>query len=171
MVNYYPLQLSFKQLSGKIPDAKLVDFEEEQRVADVMDRRRRGKGAPKKAKTKGAHLLERLTRSILTIPQRIADAQPRRNGSSLCIVTRVSFSISCCVTHKNDRPSPRYDSDDEIRLLYKKGATIRLDRYKEPKARKQREEEIVFDRCSVRFFARISERSPLSTSGEWEARK
>ena len=31
----------------------MVDEEEEERLADVAERRKRGKGAPKKAKTKG----------------------------------------------------------------------------------------------------------------------
>ncbi|KAG8965303.1 hypothetical protein FRC00_006126 [Tulasnella sp. 408] len=51
MVQYYPQQLSFKQLSRAMPELKLVNFEEEQRLFDVAERKKRGKGAPKKAKS------------------------------------------------------------------------------------------------------------------------
>ena len=53
MVDYYPQKLSFKQLSDAMPDVRLVNFEEEQRLFDVSERKKRGKGAPKKAKSKG----------------------------------------------------------------------------------------------------------------------
>lgn len=53
MVQYYPKQLSFKDLSRAMPELKLVNFEEEQRLFDVAERKKRGKGAPKKAKSPG----------------------------------------------------------------------------------------------------------------------
>ena len=53
MVNYYPQELSFKSVSAMQPALKLVNFAEEQRLFDVDQRKKRGKGAPKKARTKG----------------------------------------------------------------------------------------------------------------------
>jgi small subunit ribosomal protein S33 len=53
MVNYYPQELSFKDINRMHPELKLVDFAEEQRLFDVDQRKKRGKGTPKKAKTKG----------------------------------------------------------------------------------------------------------------------
>ena len=56
MVKYYPDEVNFAQIIRKYPELELVDMIEQQRLADVEDRKRRGKGAPKKAKTKGIGL-------------------------------------------------------------------------------------------------------------------
>ncbi|KAG6852455.1 hypothetical protein C0991_011806 [Blastosporella zonata] len=52
MVDYYPPVISIAKLARKYPELELVDEVEEQRLQDVEDRKKRGKGAPKKAKTK-----------------------------------------------------------------------------------------------------------------------
>jgi small subunit ribosomal protein S33 len=52
MVKYYPKQVSIAQLMRQGLD--LVNQEEEQRLQDAADRKARGKGAPPKAKEKGA---------------------------------------------------------------------------------------------------------------------
>lgn len=53
MVNYYPQQLSFKTIDRAYPELKLINFEEEQRLSDIEEHKARGKGAPKKVKSKG----------------------------------------------------------------------------------------------------------------------
>lgn len=55
MLRYYPEQLSFKQINNMFPkgDLDLPDYDELQRLVDVGNRKARGKGAPKKAKTPG----------------------------------------------------------------------------------------------------------------------
>ena len=53
MVNYYPQEIRLSEIRRQYPALEMVDWEEEQRVQDVIDRQKRGKGAPKKAKTKG----------------------------------------------------------------------------------------------------------------------
>lgn len=53
MVEYYPPGISFKEINRQYPELKLINFEEEQRLDDVEQHKSRGKGAPKKAKTKG----------------------------------------------------------------------------------------------------------------------
>jgi Mitochondrial ribosomal subunit S27 len=53
MVKYYPPVINLSQISREFPQLELIDEDEEQRWQDVEDRRKRGKGAPKKAKTKG----------------------------------------------------------------------------------------------------------------------
>ncbi|KAG7088657.1 hypothetical protein E1B28_012629 [Marasmius oreades] len=53
MVKYYPPVLDFAKVMRQYPDLELVDEDEEQRLQDVEDKKKRGKGAPKKAKTKG----------------------------------------------------------------------------------------------------------------------
>jgi hypothetical protein len=53
MANYYPAEINLAQIIRKYRDLQLVDPIEQQRLVDVEDRKRRGKGAPKKAKTKG----------------------------------------------------------------------------------------------------------------------
>ncbi|KAG8853378.1 hypothetical protein FRB96_008168 [Tulasnella sp. 330] len=52
MVEYYPQQITFKEIDKKYPELKLINFEEEQRLDDVEQHKSRGKGAPKKAKSK-----------------------------------------------------------------------------------------------------------------------
>ena len=53
MVEYYPNQLSIAALNKEFPGLDLVDEYEEQRLQDVADKKKRGKGAPKKAKSAG----------------------------------------------------------------------------------------------------------------------
>ena len=53
MVSYYPEAFNVNKIVKTYPELEMVDEEEEERLADVADRRKRGKGAPKKAKTKG----------------------------------------------------------------------------------------------------------------------
>ncbi|EEB87150.1 hypothetical protein MPER_15620 [Moniliophthora perniciosa FA553] len=52
MVKYYPPILDFARVMKAYPELELVDEDELQRVQDVEDRKARGKGAPKKARTK-----------------------------------------------------------------------------------------------------------------------
>lgn len=53
MVKYYPPVINLSRIARENPELELVDEDEEQRWQDIADRKRRGKGAPKKAKTKG----------------------------------------------------------------------------------------------------------------------
>lgn len=53
MVSYYPEAFNINKIVKSYPDLEMVDEEEEERLVDVADRRRRGKGAPRKAKTEG----------------------------------------------------------------------------------------------------------------------
>ena len=53
MLNYYPPTLSLASIIREFPELELVDAAEQQRLQDVEDRKKRGKGAPKKAKSKG----------------------------------------------------------------------------------------------------------------------
>lgn len=53
MVQYYPPEISVMKIARQYPELQLVDEEESQRFRDIEDKKRRGKGAPKKAKTKG----------------------------------------------------------------------------------------------------------------------
>lgn len=60
MVNYYPPTLSLSSIIREFPEMELVDAAERQRLQDVEDRKKRGKGAPKKAKSKGPSFRSRL---------------------------------------------------------------------------------------------------------------
>jgi small subunit ribosomal protein S33 len=53
MVKYYPPEIRVATLARQYPELELVDEDEEQRLQDVEDKKKRGKGPPKKAKTKG----------------------------------------------------------------------------------------------------------------------
>ncbi|KAF9494087.1 hypothetical protein BDN71DRAFT_1015795 [Pleurotus eryngii] len=52
MAQYYPAALNLSQLAREFPELEIVDPDEEQRIQDVEDKKKRGKGAPKKAKSK-----------------------------------------------------------------------------------------------------------------------
>ncbi|KAH9961012.1 mitochondrial ribosomal subunit S27-domain-containing protein [Russula dissimulans] len=51
MVEYYPTQLSISSINREFQGLNLIDEDEEQRLQDVADKKKRGKGAPKKAKS------------------------------------------------------------------------------------------------------------------------
>jgi small subunit ribosomal protein S33 len=53
MLSYYPQSFNIPRIAAEYPDLEIVNDDEEERLQDVMDRRKRGKGPPKKAKTKG----------------------------------------------------------------------------------------------------------------------
>ncbi len=50
MIEYYPNLLSIDALNKEFPGLDLVNECEEQRLQDVADKKKRRKGAPKKAK-------------------------------------------------------------------------------------------------------------------------
>lgn len=58
-MNYYPPTLSLASIIREFPEMELVDAAEQQRLQDIEDRKKRGKGAPKKAKSKGPSLRSR----------------------------------------------------------------------------------------------------------------
>jgi hypothetical protein len=57
MIDYYPHQLSISAINKEFQGLGLIDEDEEQRLQDVADKKKRGKGAPKKAKTAGKESL------------------------------------------------------------------------------------------------------------------
>ncbi|KZO92330.1 hypothetical protein CALVIDRAFT_530156 [Calocera viscosa TUFC12733] len=52
MVRYYPQRIPIQLVRAVAWDMNIVDSREEQRVDDVVDLKKRGKGAPKKKKEK-----------------------------------------------------------------------------------------------------------------------
>ncbi|KIP07495.1 hypothetical protein PHLGIDRAFT_89468 [Phlebiopsis gigantea 11061_1 CR5-6] len=52
MVNYYPVQLSISEARKMFPKFDAIDFQEQERVEDVEARKARGKGTPRKARSK-----------------------------------------------------------------------------------------------------------------------
>jgi hypothetical protein len=59
MVKYYPEKPNYTiaKLNRMYPGWDLVDTEEVIRLNDVEEKKARGKGAPKKAKSKGAYIV------------------------------------------------------------------------------------------------------------------
>lgn len=53
MVEYYPQELNISRIARLNPELEIWDEDERQRQQDVADRKRRGKGAPKKTKKGG----------------------------------------------------------------------------------------------------------------------
>ncbi|KAH9857471.1 mitochondrial ribosomal subunit S27-domain-containing protein [Lenzites betulinus] len=52
MIQYYPEELTVTKFNRMPGDFKIQNWSEYQRLADVEEKKRRGKGAPKKAKSK-----------------------------------------------------------------------------------------------------------------------
>jgi len=52
MLAYYPQTFNIAEIARKYPDLEIVNEDEEERLQDVLERKKRGKGAPKKAKSK-----------------------------------------------------------------------------------------------------------------------
>ncbi|KAG6861787.1 hypothetical protein C0995_012291 [Termitomyces sp. Mi166 len=65
MVKYYPPVIDFARLARQYPELELVDEDEEQRLQDIEDKKKRGKGVPKKAKTKAVVLVLRASHSLI----------------------------------------------------------------------------------------------------------
>jgi hypothetical protein len=57
MIDYYPHQLSISAINKEFQGLDLIDEDEEQRLQDVADKEKRGKGAPRKAKSAGKHIV------------------------------------------------------------------------------------------------------------------
>lgn len=53
MIDYHPHQLSISTINKGFQGLDLIDEDEEQRLRDVADKKKRGKGPPKKAKSAG----------------------------------------------------------------------------------------------------------------------
>ncbi|PIL22348.1 hypothetical protein GSI_15036 [Ganoderma sinense ZZ0214-1] len=51
MINYYPEQLTVPRFNHMAGNFKIQHWDEYQRLADVEEKKRRGKGVPKKAKS------------------------------------------------------------------------------------------------------------------------
>ena len=57
MISYYPDEFNINKIIKDYPELEMVNDDEEERLVDVAERRRRGKGAPRKAKTEGERIL------------------------------------------------------------------------------------------------------------------
>ncbi|KAG6897877.1 hypothetical protein C0992_009675 [Termitomyces sp. T32_za158] len=82
MLNYYPPEINLAQLARKYPELELVDEDEEQRLQDIEDRKKRGKGAPKKAKTKAVIFVMRGHSLTCSHPRRFNILPPPANSIS-----------------------------------------------------------------------------------------
>ncbi|KAK7688914.1 hypothetical protein QCA50_007605 [Cerrena zonata] len=51
LINYYPQEINMSTFIKGFPDEGLVDLDEEQRLQDIIDKKKRGKGTPRKART------------------------------------------------------------------------------------------------------------------------
>lgn len=71
IINYYPTKLNISRLARAYPELDLIDEAEVERFEDVTRKQKRGKGAPKKARTKGtSHMNCILLVWLLTVSNR-----------------------------------------------------------------------------------------------------
>lgn len=101
MLEYYPEQPDIAALIRQFPDEGLRNTAEETRLQDIIDKKARGKGTPKKAKTKGesfimVHFLVQvmwlLTRHLSLQRTRVGQ---RRSGRCLFVVSL----LLCCIIY------------------------------------------------------------------------
>jgi small subunit ribosomal protein S33 len=86
MIEYYPNQLSIATLNKEFPGLDLVDEYEEQRLQDVVDKKKRGKGAPKKAKSAGTFIVYISISHRLIILRQLTVAAHKESDRSVLIV-------------------------------------------------------------------------------------
>jgi len=85
MLSYYPQSFNIPRIAAEHPDLEIVNDDEEERLQDVMDRRKRGKGPPKKAKTEGHCLHLSSARILITFFH--SSGQPSVGQEALMIIT------------------------------------------------------------------------------------
>lgn len=100
MLEYYPERPDIAKAIRQYPELGIRNYPEEIRLQDVEDKKARGKGTPKKAKTKGAYQYIFATTTanflILSLCGRVLQRNHvvrKRNGSGLCAIV----SLSCCI--------------------------------------------------------------------------
>src|ERR1700722_2405722 len=57
LIKYYPQKLDLARIMREFPELEFVEPKEEQRLVDIEERRKRGKGTPRKAKDKSDYPL------------------------------------------------------------------------------------------------------------------
>lgn len=75
MVRYYPQKLDLHAIIRKYPELDFNNQEDEARLAKIRVDRARGKGAPKKAKTKGMPSLYRAPEGPILTVSSVADSR------------------------------------------------------------------------------------------------
>jgi hypothetical protein len=78
MLSYYPDSFNIAQIARKHPELELVNEDEEERLQDVLERKRRGKGPPKKAKNKGPSVSRSLSFARLLMTVLSAESEDSR---------------------------------------------------------------------------------------------
>ena len=90
MLAYYPQSFNIAQITRRYPELEIVNEDEEERLQDVFDRKKRGKGPPKKAKSKGCRILNFFRNTCAeSYRQRKADVWAKSDddfSTCLCII-------------------------------------------------------------------------------------
>ena len=114
MVEYYPKPLTvaqFNRWKGGANALKLTDWDEYQRLVDVEEKKRRGKGVPKKAKTKGQHFVLLASAASLNPGSDVQRTVAVCPGSGSCVCVRCAPCVMCqlCVHRYNAYFSPPHN--------------------------------------------------------------
>lgn len=80
LINYYPEEVNMSTFGKGFPDVGFVDLDEEQRLQDIIDKKKRGKGTPRKARTPRKHDFVFLLRRVLTIHYR---GEPQKQEATI----------------------------------------------------------------------------------------
>ena len=88
MVKYYPRVMNFARIAREFPELDFVDAKEEQRLIDVDERKKRGKGTPKKAKnaSKLSFTAPPFVASVLIAIAQVRVGEQRRNDRWGCFL-------------------------------------------------------------------------------------
>lgn len=67
LINYYPPTIDMARIVRTYPELEMVNEEEQTRLEDIEFKKKRGKGAPRKARTPGTSCSSPSCRKILTL--------------------------------------------------------------------------------------------------------
>ena len=106
MVQYYPPRITFKDIEHILcGEFGVTDLAEQERLDDVEERKRRGKGTPKKAKSKGALELSFVLPSVIEICVLIVLYRRQQTCSEEKTINDTNPSHSVLIIAEQDIPT------------------------------------------------------------------
>lgn len=97
MVKYYTPEANIAQIMRQWPELEMINFAEEGRLQDVEDKKKRGKGAPKKAKEKGKlRLLWQICTINTSSQATVAEPAGGDNDTLLCFLVSLEALVIPC---------------------------------------------------------------------------
>ena len=106
MIQYYPDELTVARFNHMGGNFKIQDWDEYQRLTDVEEKKRRGKGAPKKAKSPGACCHTFCARATL-MPRNSCSGESEAVSQAVTLIGHIALAfryvyfvimLACCLS-------------------------------------------------------------------------